>query len=303
MSGSGEGRKPALPARARENTAVFHSGEGDHHRRSLGPERKIPSPARVEQGRWAPARPGSPEEGRGEGGRRCANSSCNHAQYSIEHTAIEHTKTHRHPRRHVRSGAPGTSALAEAALAALPLAKCCGCPRAARHRAPPVASARDRLAMLRLATAGHARYRIDAAELERTSPPTPCTRSRACARELGRAQPLVLLLGSDSFLSLPSWLRWRELFDLAHIALSPPARAICRATAGPCPNLSDEIARRSARGEQLAAGAAGRVACFDMPLTDISASAVRAGLAAGAGPRAISSATVLAYIQAHRLYL
>src|ERR1700690_818991 len=103
----------------------------------------------------------------------------------------------------------GHLALAEAALAALPLSEVLWLPSGSPgHRAPPAASARDRLAMLRLATAGDARYRIDTAELERAEPTYTVhtlTRMRA---ELGRAQPLVLLLGSDSFLSLPTWLRW-----------------------------------------------------------------------------------------------
>ena len=197
----------------------------------------------------------------------------------------------------------GHLALAEAALAALPLSEVLWLPSGSPgHRAPPVASAHDRLEMLRLATAGDARYRIDASELERSEPTYTVhtlTRMRA---ELGRTQPLVLLLGSDSFLSLPSWLRWRELFDLAHIAAATRPGYL-PSDGGPVPELSAEIARRSARGEQLTASAAGRIACFDMPLTDISASAVRAGLAAGQDPRNLLPAAVLAYIRAHRLYL
>jgi len=197
----------------------------------------------------------------------------------------------------------GHIALAEAALARLPIAEVLWLPSGSPgHRAPPVASAHDRLAMLQLATAGNPRYRIDATELERSEPTYTVhtlTRMRA---ELGRGQPLVLLLGSDSFLTLPTWLRWRELFDLAHIAVATRPGEI-PAGGGPSPELSDEIVRRSARGEQLAASAAGRIARFDMPPTDISASAVRAGLAAGREPRDLLPAAVLAYIQAHQLYL
>jgi nicotinic acid mononucleotide adenylyltransferase len=66
--------------------------------------------------------------------------------------------------------------------------------------------------------------------------------------------------------------------------------------------LSAEITRRSARPEQLAASAAGRIARFPMPPTDISASAVRAGLAAGQDMRELLPAAVLAYIEARHLY-
>ncbi|MGP1678915.1 MAG: nicotinate-nicotinamide nucleotide adenylyltransferase [Burkholderiales bacterium] len=157
------------------------------------------------------------------------------------------------------------------------------------------------MAMLQLATEGNARYRIDASELERSEPTYTVhtlTRMRA---QVGRAQPLLLLLGSDSFLSLPTWLRWRELFELAHIAVATRPGYV-PSDGGPAPELSAEIARRSARPEQLAASAAGRIARFPMPPTDISASAVRAGLAAGEDMHHLLPAAVLAYIRAQHLY-
>ena len=196
----------------------------------------------------------------------------------------------------------GHIALAEAALAGLPLIEVLWLPSGSPgHRAPPLASARDRLAMLRLATESNTRYRIDAGELGSNEPTYTVHTLTRLRAQVGRAQPLVLLLGSDSFLSLPSWLRWRELFNLAHVAVASRPGAI-PGDGGPSPELSAEIARRSARGEQLAASAAGRIARFDMAPMDISASAVRAGLTAGQDLRHLLPAAVLAYIQAQQLY-
>ncbi len=196
----------------------------------------------------------------------------------------------------------GHVALARAALAGLPIAEVLWLPSGSPgHRTAPVAGARDRLAMLRLATAGDARYRVDESELDRgeaTYTVHTLTRLRA---QLGRQQPLLLLLGSDSFLSLPTWLRWRELFDLAHIAVAGRPGHLPGAV-GPAPELAAEIERRKVPPAQLAASAAGRIAYFDMPPTDISASAVRAGLAAGRDMRDLLPAAVLAYIEAHHLY-
>ena len=196
----------------------------------------------------------------------------------------------------------GHAALAEAALARLPLAEVLWLPSGSPgHRAPPGASARDRLAMLRLATANNPRYRIDAAKLESPEPTYTVHTLARLRAQLGGAQPLVLLLGSDSFLSLPTWLRWRELFELAHIAhvsrSGHPA-----GDGGTPPELAAEIARRAAPAEQLAASAAGRIAAFSMPPVDISASAVRAQLAAGRDTRHLLHAAVLAYIQSQHLY-
>jgi len=196
----------------------------------------------------------------------------------------------------------GHVALAHAALAGLPLSEVLWMPSGSPgHRAPPSASARERLAMLRLATADDPRFRIDAAELESGEPTyTVHTLTRLRAQQ-GSAQPLALLLGSDSFLSLPTWLRWRELFDLAHFAVASRPGHL-PSDGGPSPELSAEIVRRSARPEQLAASAAGRIAYFDMPPVDISASAVRARFAAGQDTRHLLPAAVLAYIQSQHLY-
>jgi nicotinate-nucleotide adenylyltransferase len=196
----------------------------------------------------------------------------------------------------------GHIAIAEAALAQLPLSEVLWMPSGSPgHRGSPVASARDRLAMLRLATEGHPRYRIDAAELESAEPTYTVHTLTRLRAQLGRAQPLVLLLGSDSFLSLPTWLRWRELFELAHIAyVSRPGHLA--SDGGPSPELSHEIVRRSARPEQLAASAAGRIAAFDMPPMAVSSSAVRARLAAGEDARDLLPAAVLAYIRSQHLY-
>jgi len=196
----------------------------------------------------------------------------------------------------------GHTALAEAALAGLPLAEVLWLPSGSPgHRAPPVANARDRLAMLRLAIAGNPRFRIDESELDRREPTYTVHTLARLRAQLGNARPLVLLLGSDSFLSLPTWLRWRELFDLAHIAhVSRPGHV--PGEGGATPELSAEIARRSVRGEELAKSAAGAIASFDMPPLDISSSAVRLRLAAGQDTRHLLPAAVLAYIEARHLY-
>ncbi|MFH1044726.1 MAG: nicotinate-nucleotide adenylyltransferase [Pseudomonadota bacterium] len=197
----------------------------------------------------------------------------------------------------------GHIALAEAALAELPLGEVLWLPSGSPgHRAPPAANGRDRLAMLRLATAGNPRFRIDDSELDGREPTYAVHTLARLRAQLGNAQPLALLLGSDSFLSLPTWLRWRDLFDLAHVAhVSRPGHV--PGEGGPTPELAAEIARRSARGEQLGASAAGRIASFDMPPLDISSSAVRAALAAGQDTRHLLPAAVLAYIQSQHLYL
>lgn len=196
----------------------------------------------------------------------------------------------------------GHMALAEAALGALPLEEVLWLPSGSPgHRGAPLAPARERLAMLRLATADNPRYRIDAAELDRSAQTFTVHTLARLRAQLGPAQPIALILGSDSFLSLPTWLRWRELFDLAHFAVaSRPGHALGEGAA--TPELAAEIERRGVPAQQLTAAAAGGIARFDMPPMDISSSAIRAALAAGGDAGGLLPAAVLAYIRSHGLY-
>jgi nicotinate-nucleotide adenylyltransferase len=196
----------------------------------------------------------------------------------------------------------GHVALADAALHELPLGEVLWLPSGSPgHRAPPAAGAEHRLAMLRLATAGNPRFRIDAAELGSDAPTyTVNTLTRLRAKP-GAAQPLVLLLGADSFLSLPSWLRWRELFDLAHIAVADrPGHA--PAPGAMAPELAQQFERRLAPAQSLCQSPAGAVVRFDMPQHDISASAIRSAIAAGTNVQHLLAHGVLAYIEKHHLY-
>jgi nicotinate-nucleotide adenylyltransferase len=150
------------------------------------------------------------------------------------------------------------------------------------HRPAPVASAARRAAMLRAALAGQDRLRLDTRELDRSEPSYTIDTLRGMRAEFGVARPLILLLGADAFAGLPTWHCWRELFDLAHIAVMTRPGHDSRLSA----DLAAEIAtRRAQTAADLRATPSGKV--LDLPVTplEISASAVRAVLAAGRDPR------------------
>jgi nicotinate-nucleotide adenylyltransferase len=91
------------------------------------------------------------------------------------------------------------------------------------HRATPVATAADRLKMVRLATTGNSLFTVDARESASITPGYTVDTLTALRAEVGAEQSLVLLLGADAFLDLASWDRWHELFKLAHIAVATAA--------------------------------------------------------------------------------
>ena len=93
-------------------------------------------------------------------------------------------------------------------------------------RAAPGTPAADRLAMVERALAGVAGFAVDSAEVRAAADGRPSYTVDSLER-LRRAlepdRPLVLLLGADAFARLDAWHRWRDLFDLAHIAVATRA--------------------------------------------------------------------------------
>ena len=174
------------------------------------------------------------------------------------------------------------------------------------HRSVPQSAATHRLAMVRLATAGNPGLAVDDGEVFAAGKSyTVLTLERLRAR-YGPDRPLVLILGADAFNGLPTWHRWRELFDLAHlavanrpgyaphgrrwpVALSPELDAICagRIDAGPA---------------ALRTAPAGRVVPFDMTPLAISASLIRDLIHDGHSARYLLPDSILDYIGLHHLY-
>lgn len=167
------------------------------------------------------------------------------------------------------------------------------------HRRPPLASAADRLAMVKLAIAGNPRFVLDEHEIHKTAPCYMVDTLAALRAEVGPDRAIVLFLGADAFAGLESWHDWRRLFGLCHIAVAERP--------GYDRNLSAELARecanrRAAAPAELAGQPAGRV--FRHPITplDISASRIRELVATGRSPRYLLPGAVLDHIDRHNLY-
>ncbi|WP_240046162.1 nicotinate-nucleotide adenylyltransferase [Rhodanobacter glycinis] len=149
------------------------------------------------------------------------------------------------------------------------------------HRPPPIASASQRVAMLRAALQNQARLALDTRELERGGPSYTIDTLVELRMEQGE-RPLVLLIGADAFAGLPSWHRWRELFDVAHVGvLSRPGVAAA---------LPDDLQRMVAQRRvddvaTLRGVPAGKVIELAVTPLEISATRIRELLAAGRDPR------------------
>jgi nicotinate-nucleotide adenylyltransferase len=169
------------------------------------------------------------------------------------------------------------------------------------HRAHPVAGGEDRLAMVRIATAGDSRFSVDAGEVLGSAPGYTVETLERLRGQYGRERALVLLLGADAFLGLPSWHRWRDIFGLAHLGVaSRPGHPLDPGAMAP--DLADEFGRRCGSSASLAAAPAGAIVPFALSAGTVSATEARQRLAAGAGVGDLLPGGVVDYIAQRNLY-
>jgi len=165
-------------------------------------------------------------------------------------------------------------------------------------RTGPVASAQERLDMLRLAVAECPELRVDDREVRRPGPSYMVDTLTELRREAGAA-PLLLLIGQDAANALDRWHRWPELFELAHIVVMrrPEAHFECR---GELRRQIDH--RRAAAPAELREAPAGRVLPLEITQLAISSTAIRSLLAQGRSARFLTPERVIGYIRGRELY-
>ncbi len=153
------------------------------------------------------------------------------------------------------------------------------------HRAAATAPAADRLAMCRLAAAGHPRLEASDLELRRPGPSYTVDTLRALARERPGAE-LFLVLGWDAARELRSWRSPEEVLRLARlVVVSRPGY--------PPPTPAD----LAAAGLDPA-----RVLLCDAATPDVVATEVRRRVQQGDSPAGMLDPAVEAYVRRHRLY-
>ncbi len=166
------------------------------------------------------------------------------------------------------------------------------------HRVQPHATAQQRLAMVQRAVAGQPGMRVDDRELRRDGP-SYMVDTLASLREETGPRALVLILGMDAFLGLPGWHQWTRLIELAHLVVMERPGVALPITG----DLADLVRRhRVVDKTALARQPAGGILFVPVSQLTISATAIRAQLAAGSSPRFLLPDAVLDYIQTEGLY-
>ncbi|MCC5856765.1 MAG: nicotinate-nucleotide adenylyltransferase [Ectothiorhodospiraceae bacterium] len=167
------------------------------------------------------------------------------------------------------------------------------------HRESPAVDAATRLHMLRMAVRGEPRFVVDDRELRRDTPSWTVDTLRTLRADFPDRH-FCLLMGSDSFRGLPTWSRWRELGEFAHIVVMQrpdPGRPVPDA-------LAEWLRGREADGwGALRRERSGRVLFQPVAQLAISATDIRERLARGGSIRYLVPDAVWDHIQQEGLYL
>jgi nicotinate-nucleotide adenylyltransferase len=168
------------------------------------------------------------------------------------------------------------------------------------QRSGLISAIEHRLEMVRLAVENNPRLSVDAREAERNGPTYTVDTLAGLRAELGD-RPLVMIVGSDQFLNLPTWYRWQRLFELAHIAVARRANEPFDLHELPAA-LAAMVANRLTNDRSALAEPAGRVFSIEMTPLKISSSQIRTLIRTRQSPRYLLPAVVCDYIAQHGLY-
>lgn len=166
------------------------------------------------------------------------------------------------------------------------------------HRKTPGATIEQRWEMLCLACATDSRLHPDDREIRRARPSFTVDTLTELRAEHPR-QSLVWVIGSDAFALLPSWYRWQQVLELAHLlVLKRPGYAL---------ELDDTLRTLTAAAAVNDAAALeshshGSILVLERQMQEVSAEGIRSTIAAGGSAEDLLPATVATYIRSHALY-
>ncbi len=175
---------------------------------------------------------------------------------------------------------------------------------APRLRCAPVASLQHRAAMVRVAIQGNSRFTFDDREIRRDGVSYSLESLRELKQELEGKVTLCFVIGADAFMKLTEWHSWRELFELCHFIIAARPGHPLTINRDDLPRkLAEECAQRwVSRQDNLKRASSGLIFVAPTTLLDISATTIRARVAAGRSIRYLIPDAVLDYIAVNHLY-
>jgi nicotinate-nucleotide adenylyltransferase len=171
------------------------------------------------------------------------------------------------------------------------------------HRPAPLASAEQRLEMLKLATENHELLKVDDCELRRDGVSYTIDTLKDLRSKYFES-PLCLLMGIENFKTLNSWHQWQSLLGYAHIVIANRPGSDDNIENNEIKNFMDTFITTSV--DDLHQQAAGCIMKLDIPMLDISSTQIRNDFQSGQTSKLKSESLlpnkVLDFIQTHHLY-
>lgn len=167
------------------------------------------------------------------------------------------------------------------------------------HRGATGASAEQRLKLLDLAVADEPQLAVDDRELRRAGASYTADTLRQLREELGPDQPLVMVVGTDSFAGFDRWREWQSIPELAHILVVQRPGAELDPSGAPARMLAQ---RRVSTPESLKTRPRGLMLDLQLPLLDISATGIRERVSTGRSARYLMPDAVWREIRRQGLY-
>ena len=174
-----------------------------------------------------------------------------------------------------------------------------------RLRSDPEGSQHHRKTMLHEAIRDNRRFLLDDREFKRSGESYSVVSLRELRNEfVEKSTAFCFIMGADAFLKLPDWYQWRELFELSHLVIvdRPGQVSVVDRVCLP-PVLKEECFNRWTDDPNvLRSVQSGHVFTTETTLLDISATMIRACIAAGKSARYLLPDNVLDYIGIHHVY-
>jgi nicotinate-nucleotide adenylyltransferase len=167
------------------------------------------------------------------------------------------------------------------------------------HRPAPETSSFHRFAMVALTTSERPTWRASDLEL-RHEPPSYTARTLQKFHDRGYAPTqLFFVIGADAFADIAAWRDFPKILESAHFVVVSRPGFPAPALIGQLPRLAGRMGTDASR---VLASAVPVIFLIDAPTADVSSTAIRHRLAAGAPIDGMVPARVQQHIEQHGLY-
>lgn len=167
------------------------------------------------------------------------------------------------------------------------------------HRYAPVASASQRLAMVRAAIAVRESFVADDREMKRDGPSYMVDTLKSLKHDF-KSESLCLLLGTDAFNGLAQWYQWQDIFDFANIAVMQRPRMESPVELNQ--RLLAQLKKRIVDADNLKTHKNGAVCFVQVTQLDISATEIRQQWQQGKDIQFLLPDSVLKLMQQQDIY-